>query len=218
MVVVLSSGGYAGEPAITEFWRLLDQIGAVLVSVSSLGEGEVREGAIWLTDLDTGRRHEVAHDPIYTYPVLAPGGALVALSNHKLVRIDVATGQTRTIASDAHLRKLIGVAPDGTILALADEGALGRPALVSPSGEISVPAAPDSREERRDVAILNNESRAYSGNRGLIVDRSDQGFDVFLLTPGGRQNLTDCGTDVCGQPALSNDGRQAAYIRGVAAH
>jgi len=217
LVMVLSSGGRASEPSVREFWRLLEQVGAVLVSVSSLGEGEVREGAIWLTDLETGRRHEVAPDPIYAYPVLEPSGALVALSKHNLVRIDVATGQARMIASDVHLRKLIGVAPDGTILALADEGALGQPALVSPSGEVRLYAAPDSRKERRDVAILNNESRAYAGDRGLIVDRSDHGFDVYLMTTGGRQNLTDCGTDACGQPALSNDGRQVVYIRGAAA-
>jgi hypothetical protein len=217
LVIVLSSGGRAAEPSVREFWQLLEQIGAVLVSVSSLGEGEVHEGAIWLTDLATGRRHAVAPEPIYAYPVLEADGALVALSNHNLVRIDGATGQARTIASDVHLRKLIGVAPDGTILALADEGALGRPALVSPSGEVSLSAAPDSRKERRDVAILNNESRAYVGDRGLIVDRSDHGFDVFLMTAGGRRNLTNCGTDACGQPALSNDGRQVVYIRSVAA-
>jgi hypothetical protein len=129
------------------------------------------------------------------------------------VHIDAGSGEVHLLAAAAGLRTLIGVAADGTILALSDQGALGRPTLVSPRGRVTELADPASRDERRNVAILGNESRAYAGGRTVIVDRSEHGFDVFLLAGGQRRDLTSCGDDACGQPALSSDSRRLVYIR-----
>ena len=212
------SGASGAEQPDSVFWQLFRQIGAVLVSVSSLGEGEARQGSIWLTELDNGRARQVVAEPIYSYPVLDPGGeTVIALRGGDIVRLDIATGQVGTLASDTRLRKLVGVAADGTILAVLEEGALGRPVMVSSAGTMSVMPAPETREERRNVALLSDESRAYSGDRTLVVDRSEHGFDVYLITSGGRRNITTCGEDACGQPALSNDGKSVVYIRGPAA-
>ena len=214
-LAVFSAGFTASgaETSASAFWGLVNQIGAVLVAVSSLGEGEAQRGAVWVAELDGSARHVLAVDPVYAHPVLGPDGGVIALRGADLVHIDAATGEVRLLAAAAGLRKLIGVAPDGTILALSNQGPLGRPTLISPRGEVTVLAEPASQDDRRKVAILNNESRAYAGGRSLIVDRSEHGFDVFLLADGHRRDLTACGEDDCGQPALSSDNRRLVYIR-----
>jgi hypothetical protein len=212
------SASAADEPTGSVFWRLLRQTGVILETIASLGEGGAQRGAVWLAETNGHAERELMADPIYSHPVLDRGNAaVVALRGDDIVRFDIASQQLQVVASDVHVKTLIGIA-DGILLAILAEGPLGRLAMISPAGQISALPAPKTEEELRTVAFLGNESRVYAGGRGLIVDRSDQGFDVFLVTGDDRRDVSNCGKDACGQPAMSDDAKQIVYIRSPNPH
>ena len=60
------------------------------------------------------------------------------------------------------------------------------------------------------------EARDYADGARLEVrdsERGGRGRDVFLIEGASERNLTDCGDDLCGQPARSMDGATFFYIR-----
>ena len=92
----------------------------------------------------------------------------------------------------ADWHKLLGVAPNGLLLGLVADGALGRPATLSPSGELTLFPRPDSDDERRRIALLQQESRRFEDGYELRVDRSGRSFDVYLRKPdGARMNVSE---------------------------
>jgi hypothetical protein len=91
-----------------------------------------------------------------------------------------------------------------------------RPAEIAPDGTVWVGPAPVTDEEKRALARLMQDARAYSGGETLTVDRSQRGgrgFDVFLRAGGTTHNLSDCGDDVCQQASLASDRRRALFVR-----
>ena len=75
---------------------------------------------------------------------------------------------------------------------------------------------PATEEEKRALARLMQDARAYDGGETLTVDRSQRGgrgFDVFLRVAGITHNLSDCGDDYCQQASLAPDRRRALFVR-----
>jgi hypothetical protein len=113
-------------------------------------------------------------------------------------------------------RKLIGVSPDGSILGIVAGSPRARPALVTPDAALRLLPPPESEQDRKNISLLLQENRAYADGRTLLVKRSargGRGFDVFLVTPEGERNLSDCGDERCSQPSLSPDGNRVLYVR-----
>jgi hypothetical protein len=66
--------------------------------------------------------------------------------------------------------------------------------------------------------VLLQEARSYAdGTRPEVRDseRGGRGRDVFLIEGTSERNLSDCGDNLCGQPARSIDGATVFYIRSV---
>jgi hypothetical protein len=209
-IALLPAAGNADPRDV--FWAGVRRIGLVLESIGKLGEGDADAGAVWIADVAGGPPRAVTREGGYAWPVPDGRGAIVALRGGRVVRIDAASGATTSLADGPPLRKLVGVAADGTVLAVADGGPLGRPALIEADGKVVLLPEPAEREQRRDLGVLLSESRLYDGGRRLTVDRTPGtrgGFDVYL----NGQNLSRCGGDACGQPALSPDGRHVVFIR-----
>ncbi len=146
---------------------------------------------------------------------LATPIALVSLVNMAMSLTDtvVAAGLG---AGALAWRKLLGHELDGSVLGLVRQAGETQPAEIAPDGAVWVGPAPVTEEEKRALARLMQDARAYSGGETLTVDRSQRGgrgFDVFLPAAGTTHNLSDCGDDACQQAPLASDGRRAFFVR-----
>ena len=131
-----------------------------------------------------------------------------------------ADGKEAPVGAPAGWRKLLGVDPDdGTVIGLIDDDPFPRPALLGPDGKRTDLPPPSDDQERKEIGVLLQESRSYADGARLEVrdsERGGRGRDVFLIERESERNLTDCGDDLCGQPARSIDGATFFYIRSSA--
>ena len=202
-------------------WRdIVAYLGVVLDAIGSLGDDEAEAGELWLATLDASgrpldsRRVGVASD--VSWPVIDPTGGYLALQAGRLVRLDTAGEIAGVIDDQPRWRRLIGVDGDGTALGLLRDSAATRLAVVTPDGAVRISPGPPDTEEDAAIAALTTNARAHDGDRALQVDRSarsGRGFDVFLRSPQGRENLSDCDPDSCLQPSFGPAFRSVVYIR-----
>jgi hypothetical protein len=133
-----------------------------------------------------------------------------------VVRLDRDGAVVAVLAEGGGWRKLLGQEVDGSVLGLVRQDGETRPAEIASDGTVWVGPAPVTDEEKRALARLMQDARAYSGGETLTVDRSQRGgrgFDVFLRAAGTTHNLSDCGDDVCQQASLASDRRRALFVR-----
>jgi hypothetical protein len=201
-------------------WSILNVLGITTAPVGMLGEGGAAKGEIWIAASDGSERHRLTDRAEYAWPVFtADGKAVLALRGASLVRIEPGSAAPVTLAEDTSLTKLLGARPDGSVVGIVPEGPFGRLATGAPDGSVTLLPVPATREEKRLMAALLGESRAYRDDRKLLVDWADyedrmrRGFDVYIETAKGRVNLSRCETAACGQPSLSLQGDRVAYIR-----
>ncbi len=202
-------------------WRnILAYLGVVLDAIGSLGDDEAEAGELWLATLDASgrplesRRVGTASD--ISWPVIDPTGGYLALRAGRLVRLDAAGDILAVVDEQRRWRRLIGVDGDGTALGLLIDGGATRLAVVTPDGAVRIGAGPPDTAEEAAIAALTTNARAHDGNRTLQVDRSarsGRGFDVYLRSPQGRANLSDCDPDSCLQPSSGPELLSVVYIR-----
>lgn len=80
-----------------------------------------------------------------------------------------------------------------------------RLAAVVADGPMRTGLGPPNAEENADVAAIATNSRADDRGHALIIDLSalsGRNVAVYLRSPEGRANLSDCDPDVCLQPCL----------------
>jgi hypothetical protein len=203
------------------YGALVGYFGMVLESIGSLGGGPSGPGELWAVELDPSGRpsapRRVGDVADVSWPVVgADRASFVALQAGRVVRLDQSGAVTEILAEGVGWRKLLGEQADGSVLGLLRRDGETRPARIGANGSVQVGDAPAGDDEKRALARLQQDARAYSGDRALLVDRSERGgrgFDVFLRTPDGTFNLSDCGDDYCGQASLSPDQRRVVFIR-----
>lgn len=209
----VSSGFYAS---------LTGYFGIILESIGSLGgpTGTVA-GELWTVDLDasgqpSGRRR-IGELSDISWPVAgADGATYIALRGEQVVRLDRDGAVAAILAEGGGWRKLLGQQVDGSVLGLVRQEGETRPAEIASDGTVWVGHAPVTDEEKRALARLIQDARAYSGGETLTVDRSQRGgrgFDVYLRVAGTTYNLSDCGDDICHQGSLVPDRRRALFVR-----
>ena len=138
---------------------------------------------------------------------------------HCVAIVGICSGRETTVGAPADWRKLLGVDPeDGTVLGLIEDNPFPRPALLGQDGKRTDLPPPSDDAERKQVGVLLQEARSYADGARLEVqdsERGGRGRDVFLIEGASERNLSDCGDDLCGQPARSIDGATVFYIRSV---
>ena len=200
------------------FTEGLKRLGLLFSAVGSLASGP-GAGEIWLFDKRTGERRRIGAAANLSWPV--PSGdasAVYALRDRQVVRLSVSNGEETPVGAPADWRKLLGVLPDGTIIGLIADDPFPRPALLAQDGERTDLPPPKAKDERKQIGVLLQEQRAYADGARLEVqdsERGGRGRDVFLIEGARSQNVSDCGDDLCGQPARSIDGMMFFYVRGV---
>ena len=142
------------------------------------------------------------------------------MRDDKLVRINLSDGAVTPLFAASGVSKLVGVYQDDpdSIVVLTDEidGAhqveelslrTGKPTRIryDPGDASLVTSLSGSGGDYGDVTVMT-EVQAEKG-KGIWTD-------VFLHQKGQPpRNLSRCKGDLCGQPALSLDGSQAAFLR-----
>jgi hypothetical protein len=210
------------DPGKGFYASLTGYFGMILESVGSLGgPAGTFAGELWTVDLDasgqpSGRRR-VGELSNISWPVAgADGDTYKALQGERVVRLDRDGAVVAVLAEGGGWRKLLGQEVDGSVLGLVRQDGETRPAEIASDGTVWVGPAPVTDEEKRALARLMQDARAYSGGETLTVDRSQRGgrgFDVFLRAAGTTHNLSDCGDDVCQQASLASDRRRALFVR-----
>jgi hypothetical protein len=151
------------------------------------------------------------------WPVPSPSGENVfALRGRQVVNVAISDGSETSVGAPAEWRKLIGVAPDGTVLGFVEDDPRPRPALLAPGGQLAELPAPADDGERKRNALLLQEMRDYADGIRLEVrnsERGGRGRDIFLVEGSRQRNLSNCGDDLCLQPSRSIDGNYVLYIR-----
>jgi hypothetical protein len=196
----------------------LKRLGLLFADVGSLASGPAA-GEVWQFDKRTGQRLRIGSRVDLSWPALSPDGSTVyALRGKQVVRIGVSSGEEASVGAPADWRKLLGVLPDGMVIGLIDDDPFPRPALLTQDGKRADLPAPATNAERKQIGVLLQEARAYADGSRLEVrdsERGGRGRDVFLVEGTHEQNLSDCGDDLCGQPARSMDGMMFFYVREV---
>jgi len=196
--------------------RLLAQVQLTIEKISALGDSGIEAGQLWVVELQAGgsigppRQLGSADD--LAWPV-AGGERTFAIQGQQVV--EMTTGEPQRLGpADIHWHKLVGAAPDGTLLGITVD-AEGSPQLTALLPDGSVRVQPPGTGDPVQLATLLQESRSYADGRTLQVDRpaSGQGFDVFLTVAGETRNVSECRGDACGQPSLSADGKRVLFIR-----
>jgi len=193
----------------------LDSLRLALNGIGSLAGGTESSGAIWQVDLRTGETQRIGSAADLAWPVPSPNGQVViALRGKQVVTIAVGDGRETSLGPPAEWRKLIGVAPDGTVLGFLEGAPRPHPALLAPSGRLT--ELPAGETERKRNALLLQEMRDYADGVRLEVRDSEhggRGRDIFLIEGPKQRNLSNCGDDLCLQPSRSTDGNHVFYIR-----
>lgn len=198
-------------------WAALHKLGVALDNITSLSDGGVESGSVWLMDRKTGERRRLTAATGLAWPIWAPDGrSAYALRGKDLIRFPIAGGAAAVVATGVPEGRLIAVLDKGQVLALLNEGPVGRLALISRNGSLARLPEPVSPEDKARVAALASEGRAYAGGISVEVRRaagSDTGFDVFLVGANSALNLTACGHSRCGQPDWSPARDRLLYVR-----
>jgi hypothetical protein len=197
----------------------LNSLRLVLVGIGSLGGGTESTGVVWRVDIRNGEDRRLGIAGGFVWPVPSPNGlAVFALRDRQVVRIAVSDGSETLVGAPAEWRKLIGVAPDGTVLGFVEDDPRPRPALLEPGGGgrlVELPAPADEGERKRNGLMLQD-ARDYADGVRLEVrnsERGGRGRDIFLVEGPKQRNLSNCGDDLCSQPSRSIDGNYVFFIR-----
>lgn len=203
------------------FKTLIEELHMVFVSIASLGDGVVQAGQLWSVQIDASgmpsepkRLGTMSH---LSWPVVSPDGATIyALQDNKVVKLVNNFNATEVMNSSVNWIKLLGTAKDGAILGLIYMDNQTRPAIITSTGDLQISPYLYSNKDQTQLSKLLQESRSYTNDRALYVDRSERGgrgFDVYFKSGDRSINLSDCGDDSCSQASISSDFRSVLFIR-----
>jgi hypothetical protein len=225
--LLLTGVAFAQTPATTQpshesalkqiFAAGLDSLRLVLAGIGSLGGGAESGGAVWRVDIRNGEARRIGRAVDLAWPVPSPNGlAVFALRGRQVVSIAVSDGSETLVGAPANWRKLIGVAPDGTVLGFVEDDPRPRPALLQSNGRLAALPAPADDSERKRNGLLLQEMRDYADGirlEGRDSERGGRGRDIFLVQGPSQRNLSHCDDDLCLQPSRSSDGNYVFYVR-----
>jgi hypothetical protein len=203
------------------FEVLINNLQVTFEAIGSLGESVVDYGQIWSVVLDASGKpskpSQIGTVTNLAWPVLGlKGKTIYAIQQDRIVQLSDDGQMVKVLDNQKQWIKLFGVTEIGAVLGMLYEDGESRLAILRTDGVIMLSPTPQSEEEQKHKLALMQESRSYSGNRSLYVERSKRGgrgFDVFYNTGDQVINLSDCGDDSCGQASLSRDFRRVLYVR-----
>ena len=226
-MLILANPGTAQE---VSFWEKLLRFAGISVT-PNLQKGlqdQVNTGDIWLVDLSLRTRQRLTWEGGFYSPVFAPGDEVIlAMRAERLTRIELSGTAPQELFAVENVIKLVGFSRDDpdTVLILIEKEA----ALLPMVGKLSIQSGrvsemPYDQQSQKDLRMLNHLmgwERVYDGTTIYVRDGRDPAdgpngleTNVFLQQGDAEAvNLSGCKGLLCGQPALSHNGRTLVFIK-----
>jgi hypothetical protein len=222
--IVLTTGVLMAQQRTETFWHKVMRVLGVSATPGSLRspDGEF-SGDIWIVTPSTNPiKRQITTSGSYRSPVFDfDGRSLLALRGDSLVRVTIASGEATEIRSVEAVEKLIGFNRDelDQLLIIAN----GSPRFLSVAKGQQTPILYGA-SLRDDLAMLNHlrdwardygDARLYvNTERKPALGGDIEWTDVYWKhSSASPVNVTECDGVLCGQPSLSLDGKNVAYIR-----
>ena len=197
------------------WWDWLLRVTGISATARNLkGEPHELEGDIWVKSLATQTSVRYTWDGSYRSPIFIPNdGGILAIKAGKVVKISSLGVAPEELAGEVGPARLLGFArgkSNKVAVLKRDPEQLG---LLSLDTGGFTPL--DATTQTDNIHQLWAWDTAYDQIR--LYHRQGAGketLDVFMERSGQPpENLTECRKADCGQPSLSDDGSQVAYIK-----
>ena len=219
----------AAQKKKESFWQRLLRFAGISATPSAqkAPDDGVTAGDIWLVRVDSNDKLRLTNDGGYRSPVFLAGDkSILALKGNSVVKLAIPAGTSNRLFNLKGVVKLVGLNmddPDSILILLEHQD--GHPALgilslkigqvteISPDGE--------DQEFRRALAHAQGWERVYGTTKVYVKTEVKNDLagplewsDVYLKhSKTEPKNLSQCDGINCGQPSLSQDGRQVVYIK-----
>jgi hypothetical protein len=217
------------DVAAQSFWDTLLRITGIAATPSQQkGHSAGPEtGDIWISNLAQKTRQRVTHGGGYRSPVFLPDDAsLLALQGEAVFQLPLSDNAPVRLYTVQGVTKLVGFHredPDKVLILLTGADQQHAVGLLSiTSGQVTpLPYDRQSEDAQRLYRHVQGWERVYGTTILYVQAQSPQGAagagewtDVYRKHGDeAPANISKCDDAHCGQPSLSHDGRQVAFVK-----
>jgi len=187
------------------------------------GNDNFMEGDIWLVQIretEASKPLKITHGGSYQTPLWIPGSqSILAMKGNKLVQLNVQGAEEKTLYTLPDNTALFGFdSHDTNRILVIQEAIVG--VLTRENGHITaLPYDSNNSKERDAFDQLRSDFRDYGSVKISIKSKkavNSQGhfkqFNTILIEQRGKTDISVACPSACGQPALTENGRQLLFI------
>jgi hypothetical protein len=213
------------------FWATVLRVTGISATPSQLKgpDDEIQAGDIWVADLARKTRLQVTRYGGYRSPVfLADDDQILALKGNTMMQVSLSGAELKSLYNLENITKIVGMDkadPDKVLILLQNAVGSDTAGVLSlKSGQVTL--MPDDRESPDYISMISHmrewervygDTKVYVRSESKSVMGGTVGWtDVYLKQRNSSPlNVSRCDVVNCGQPSLSNDGRQVVFVKAV---
>lgn len=187
---------------------------------------EIEAGDIWVVNLVHKTRQRLTKDGGYRSPIFVPGDQhILALNGNTLIQVPFPGEEPEKLYTIKGIVKIVGFHKEDQdkilILIEDNDGRLLIGLFSLKSGQVtSIIYDAASKEDRRMLIHLKGWERVYGNTKVYVKSETKDSIsgllewtDVYIKQGKDAINISKCDGVKCGQPSLSNDGRQVVFVK-----
>jgi hypothetical protein len=211
------------------FWATVLRVTGISATPSQLKgpDDEIQAGDIWVADLARKTQLRVTRHGGYRSPVFLAGDEhILALKGNTIILIPLSGGEPKSLYTLKEIAKIVGLDkgdPDKALILLQKEAGSDAAGVLSlKSGQVTLlPYDRESQEYGGMISHMKEWERVYGNTKVYVRTESKSDMagtvgwtDVYLKQGNSSPlNVSRCDGVNCGQPSLSNDGRQVVFVK-----